>query len=94
MKFFFVSFTEVSFMAVSLSDEVSSAQFGDRRLSKRLCKVVDELEAKPTMSVPAATKGRAEMEAAYRFFNNSKVSPERILQPHIEATRQRIVRSR
>jgi hypothetical protein len=42
------------------------------------------------MSVPAATRGRAEMEAAYRFFDNDKVSPEKILQPHIEATRERI----
>ena len=30
------------------------------------------------------------MEAAYRFFDNDKVSPEKILQPHIEATRERI----
>ena len=80
-------------MAVSLSNEVSGAQFGDQRLTKRLGKIVDELGAKPTMSVPAATKGRAEMEAAYRFFDNPKVSPEKILQPHIEATRQRINQS-
>ena len=31
-----------------------------------------------------------EMEAAYRFFDNDKVLPEKILQPHIEATRERI----
>ena len=80
-------------MAVSLSNEVSAAQFGDQRLTKRLGKLVDELGAKPTMSVPAATKGRAEMEAAYRFFDNRKVSPERILQPHIDATRQRIIQA-
>jgi hypothetical protein len=80
-------------MAVSLINEVGGAQFGDQRLTRRLCKVVDELEAKPTMSVPAATKGRAEMEAAYRFFNNPKVSPERILQPHVEATRGRIAQA-
>ena len=80
-------------MTVSLRDEVCGARLGDQRLTKRLCKVVDELESKPAMSLPAATKGRAEMEAAYRFFDNSKVSPERILQPHIEATRQRIVQS-
>ena len=42
------------------------------------------------MSVPAATRGRAEMEAAYRFFDNDKVSPEKSLRPHIEATRERI----
>ena len=77
-------------MSVSLLDEVRGAEFGDQRLTKRLGKVVEELGAKPTMSVPAATHGRAEMEAAYRFFDNLKVTPEKILQPHIDATRERI----
>lgn len=80
-------------MTVCLSNEVSGAQFGDQRLTKRLGKIVQELGAKPTMSVPAAAKGRAEMEAAYRFFDNPKVSPEKILQPHLEATRKRILQS-
>ena len=77
-------------MSVSLKDEVRGAAFGDQRLTKRLGKIVEELGAKPNMSVPAATHGRAEMEAAYRFFDNDKVSPEKILQPHIEATWERI----
>ncbi len=80
-------------MTLSLSNEVSAAQFGDQRLTKRLGKIVEELGAKPTMSVPAAAKGRAEMEAAYRFFDNPKVSPDKILQPHLEATRGRILQS-
>jgi hypothetical protein len=77
-------------MSISLKDEVQGAALGDQRLTKRLGKIVEQLGAKPNMSVPAATHGRAEMEAAYRFFDNDKVSPEKILQPHIEATRERI----
>jgi len=77
-------------MSVSLRDEVRGAVLGDQRLTKRLVKVIESLGAKPNMSVPAATCGRAEMEAAYRFFDNDKVSPERILRPHIEATRERV----
>ena len=77
-------------MSVSLKDEVQGAVFGDQRLTKRLGKIIEELDAKPNMSVPAATHGRAEMEAAYRFFDNDKVSAERIMRPHIEATRERI----
>ena len=77
-------------MSVSLQDEVRGAALGDQRLNKRLGKVIEQLGAKPNMSVPAATDGRAEMEAAYRFFDNDKVSPEKILEPHIEATRERI----
>lgn len=77
-------------MSVALMDEVRGAEFGDQRLTKWLGKIVDELGAKPTLSVPAATQGRAEMEAAYRFFSNPKVTPEKILQPHLAATRERI----
>lgn len=77
-------------MSVSLQDEVQDAALGDQRLTKRLGKLIEQLGAKPNMSVPAATHGRAEMEAAYRFFDNDKVSPEKILEPHIEATRERI----
>lgn len=77
-------------MSVSLADEVRGAALGDQRLTKRLGKLIEQLGAKPNMSVPAATNGRAEMEAAYRFFDNDKVSPEKILEPHIKATRDRI----
>jgi hypothetical protein len=77
-------------MSVSIKDEVQGAVFGDQRLTTRLGKIIEELDTKPNMSVPAATHGRAEMEAAYRFFDNDKVSAERIMRPHIEATRERI----
>jgi len=77
-------------MAESLADEVRNAQFGDQRLGKRLETIADRLGAKPNMSIPAAMNGRAEMEAAYRFFDNSKVTPEAIMKPHVEATYRRI----
>jgi len=80
-------------MVVSLVDEVSGAELGDERLNKRLGKVIEELGDKPNLSIPAATHARAEMEAAYRFFDNDKVTPEKILQPHIQATRERISQS-
>ena len=80
-------------MSVSLADEVQSTTFGDKRLDKRLGKVLEELGAKPHLSIPAATHACAEMEGAYRFFDNDKVSPEKILQSHIEATRERISQS-
>jgi hypothetical protein len=77
-------------MPESLADEVRGAQFGDQRLTKRLCKIAECLSARPNMSIPAATNGRAEMEGAYRFFDNPKVSPAAILEPHREATCERI----
>ena len=76
-------------MAESLAAEVMGANLGDLRLTKRLQKIVERLGSHPSMSIPAATEGRAEMEAAYRFFDNSKVSPEAIVQPHQAATLDR-----
>lgn len=77
-------------MSIGLISEVDQVDFGDKRLNRRLSKVIDELGDSPTLSIPSATKGRAEMEAAYRLFDNPKVTPEKILQPHIHATGQRI----
>jgi hypothetical protein len=80
-------------MLVSLSSEVKDADFGDRRLSSRLEKIAEEFGAHPNLSIPGATSGRAEMEAAYRFFDNKKVTPEKILKPHRKATIKRIQQS-
>lgn len=81
-------------MAVALLDEVRGVDLGDKRLNRRLGKVIEELGAKPNLSIPAATDGRKEMEAAYRFFDNDKVTPEKILQPHVQATYERISQTR
>jgi hypothetical protein len=80
-------------MLVSLSEEVEDANFGDRRLSHRLEKIAEKFGAHPNLSIPGATTGRAEMEAAYRFFDNVKVTPEKILAPHRDATIKRIQQS-
>ena len=77
-------------MTVALLDEVRAADLGDRRLNRRLVKLIEKLGAKPNMSIPAATDVRNEMEAAYRFFDNDRVTPEKILQPHVKATHERI----
>jgi len=73
-------------MPDTIGDELSGACFGDTRLTKRLGKIANQFQAKPNMSIPAATGNRAEMEAAYRFFDNPKVTPQAIVQPHVEAT--------
>jgi len=75
-------------MVVSLWDEVQGANFGDKRLNRRLGLIVEELGAQPNQSIPAATDSRAEMEAAYRFFDTDKVSPEKILQSHFDLCRE------
>lgn len=75
---------------VELTEELGGCQFGDERLSKRARKLADLLGRYPNFSIPAALKSKADIEACYRFFDNDRVTPERILEPHIEATHQRI----
>ncbi|HUT90562.1 MAG TPA: transposase DNA-binding-containing protein [Thermoguttaceae bacterium] len=71
-------------------EEMETVDLKDKRLDNRLGEVLSQLAAHPTASIPAACGGYAETAAAYRLFDNKKVDFEKVLQPHIEATRQRI----
>lgn len=75
---------------IDLSDELRGCDFGDKRLNKRARKVAQALSRRPNISIPAAFKSRADVEACYRLMDNENVSPEKILQPHTEATYKRI----
>jgi hypothetical protein len=77
-------------LAPWVTEEMQTAHLKDRRLNSRLQEVLSQLAAHPTASIPAACGGRAEMEAAYRLFDNEKVTFASILQSHQEATRRRI----
>lgn len=77
-------------LAPWVMDEVKTADLDDRRLNKRFAEVLAELAARPTASIPAACGGRAELEGVYRLFANPKTNFENLLQPHIDATRQRL----
>lgn len=83
--------TEVPFMTVAdLSEEFVECQFGDARLTSRIKKLSNQTAQKPNLSIPAALTSKADLEACYRFFDNECVTPERILQPHIARTYQRM----
>jgi hypothetical protein len=71
-------------------DEMQTADLKDKRLDDRLREVLAQLAARPTASIPAACGGRAEMEAAYRLFDNDNVTFDNILHSHQAATRRRI----
>ena len=70
----------------SVSIELAKADFGDERLNDRLVKLCDDISRRPADSFPEIAGSVAALEATYRFLGNDKVSPERILAPHIEAT--------
>lgn len=70
-------------------DEFRGATFGDRRLSKRLEHVACAVAAQPSASLPVASRTDSELEATYRFLNNSRVTAVEILEPHRCATMKR-----
>lgn len=72
----------------ALSSEVADADLGDARLTERLGLLIDSLADRPGESFPKALDD-AELEAAYRFFGNTKVTPDAILAPHFRQTVRR-----
>jgi len=71
-------------------EEIKTAKLNDERLDERFMRLVDQLARNPNLSIPAACGGSAETAAAYRWFDNDKVVFDKVLQPHIDATRARI----
>jgi hypothetical protein len=80
----------VTVSAADLSEEFSGCDFGDARLNRRAGRIADALSQKPNVSIPSAFVSRPDIEGCYRFFDNERVTPEKILRPHIEATHHRI----
>jgi hypothetical protein len=72
-------------------EELQDVDLKDERLNKRFADILSELGAHPGKSIPACyAGGAAEVAAAYRFFDNGKVSFETVLASHVEATRRRM----
>jgi hypothetical protein len=69
--------------------EVKCGVFEDPRLDRRLLKIIHELSARPNCSPTESFKTKAGLMAAYRFWNNSRVSPRQILKGHVEQTKTR-----
>jgi Transposase DNA-binding/Transposase Tn5 dimerisation domain len=71
-------------------EESARAHFGDERLDDRMAILLSELGNRPILSIPAACGGRADMKAAYRFFDNDKVTFEKVIEPHVTQTKERM----
>ena len=68
---------------------MAEAEFEDRRLNDRLTVVLSALGERPQASIPAACGGWAETNAAYRLFDNDRVTPEKVLRPHFRRSVRR-----
>lgn len=87
-----ISFKKVKEMLMEnwIEEELATVDIGDVRLNKRMGLLLERFSGQPQASIPAASRGLAETTAAYRFFDNAKVTEEAVLAPHREATLARM----
>jgi len=76
-----------------LDDEVVSEGLPDKRLARRLRRLLDQMSAAPGQPVPAACGDWAATKAAYRFFDNPRVTEHGVLAGHFAATAVRCAAS-
>ena len=77
-------------MPERIETELEGIVLGDARLNRRSKKVLKALASNVEASINGACDGWADTLAAYRFFNNPAVTPEKILEPHRAATERRM----
>jgi hypothetical protein len=75
--------------AIDVRSEFARVRLGDRRLNTRLDLLVSALQDAPDRSFPSATRSDAELEGTYRFLQNGRVTLDRLIEPHIQATIER-----
>ena len=72
------------------AEELAGLELGDVRRNHRLIKLVDDLAAHPTASIPLASGGWAETKAAYRLLNNPALDWRELLEVHTVRTGERV----
>lgn len=74
----------------ALDTELAGVDLGDARLNRRAQRVLEQLGAKPSVSLPTACGGWKETRAAYRLFDQERVTAASVLAPHIACTHERM----
>lgn len=72
--------------------EVGNAACGDARMAQRLVHLLDGRSEPPTAAIPQACGTWAHTKAAYRFFDNPRVTPDAIMAPQRQQTVRRSIR--
>lgn len=65
-----------------------ACQLGDKRRTKRLVQVAEQVSNHPSASLPNQIERWSDLKAAYRLFDSDKVTFEAIARPHWELTKQ------
>lgn len=64
----------------------AEADLSDQRLNARFAQLLATFARQPTCSIPHACADRGQAKATYRFFDNQRVTPERLIRPLAAAT--------
>ncbi|HEY9152295.1 MAG TPA: IS4 family transposase [Anaerolineales bacterium] len=79
-----------SFGVLWAKEEFSKVKLKDKRLNKRCQKIASDLEQQPTDPINQACEDWMDTKAAYRFFDNPKVTPDKIVAAHRGRTVKRM----
>lgn len=71
-------------------DEFSTVELQDTRLNRRCIELAAQLAGQPNGPINQACEDWADTKAAYRFFDNDKITPARIRAPHHQRTVERM----
>lgn len=71
-------------------EEFANVNLKDTRLDNRCQALATAMTAQPNVPINQACEDWADTKAAYRFFDNEKVTAERILSPHQQRTVERM----
>ena len=72
-----------------VEEELGTAQFHDPRLNRRLFQLTRDFYTQPQAPITQACGSHAKAKAAYRFFENRRVSMDEVLGAHRESTIER-----
>jgi hypothetical protein len=73
-----------------VEEETAACGLGDARLNRRLGLMLAAMGERPGQSLPTAFQDWANTKAAYRFLSNDRVSEDRILAGHFQASALRV----
>jgi len=71
-------------------NEFGACRLGDARRQERLLTLARDFYARPTANIPQACSSRAKTKAAYRFLDQQETTMQTLLQPHYQATEERV----
>jgi hypothetical protein len=73
-----------------LAGELGGSTLPDQRLARRLLHIAGRMSASPGQPLPLACQDWAATKAAYRFFDNDRVTEQGVLAGHFAATKSRV----